>query len=86
MVFSKLGDLLMAQQALLETSSGASLSRPRLGHLGVGWIGRHRMQAILGAGAIDIAAIADPSPDMAVQLDVVKPGLFRETKPYPAGR
>lgn len=35
--------------------------RPRLGFLGVGWIGRHRMRAILDAGAGEAAAVADPS-------------------------
>jgi predicted dehydrogenase len=39
----------------------ASLRRPRLGFLGVGWIGRHRMGAIAQAGVADVAAIADPS-------------------------
>jgi predicted dehydrogenase len=38
--------------------------RPRLGFLGVGWIGRHRMQAIADSGAADIVAIADPSAQM----------------------
>ncbi len=33
--------------------------RPRLGFLGVGWIGRHRMQAILDSGLATVAAIAD---------------------------
>jgi predicted dehydrogenase len=41
--------------------------RPRLGFLGVGWIGRHRMQAILEAGVAEVAAIADPSPKMAAE-------------------
>lgn len=35
---------------------------PRLGFLGVGWIGRHRMAALLEAGAKAVA-IADPSPE-----------------------
>ena len=33
--------------------------RPRVGFLGVGWIGRHRMQAMLATGSIDAVAIAD---------------------------
>jgi len=36
-------------------------ARPRLGFLGVGWIGRHRMAAIERDGAADVVAIADPS-------------------------
>jgi predicted dehydrogenase len=36
--------------------------RPRVGFLGVGWIGRHRMQAIAAQGCVEIAALADASP------------------------
>jgi predicted dehydrogenase len=36
------------------------MTRPRLGFLGVGWIGRHRMHAILEHGLGEVAAIADP--------------------------
>ena len=49
------------------------MSRPRLGFLGVGWIGRHRMQAILGTGAVEAAAIADPSPEMAAEAQRLAP-------------
>ena len=35
----------------------------RLGFLGVGWIGRHRMEAIGRSGVAEIAAVADPSPE-----------------------
>ncbi|WP_205480816.1 Gfo/Idh/MocA family protein [Sphingomonas arenae] len=38
--------------------------RPSLGFLGVGWIGRHRMEAMVNTGAIDVAAVADPNDDM----------------------
>ena len=41
--------------------------RPRLGFLGVGWIGRHRMKAILATGAVEVAAIADASADAAAE-------------------
>jgi predicted dehydrogenase len=36
---------------------------PRLGFVGVGWIGRHRMEAIAGSGCGDVAALADASAD-----------------------
>ncbi|HEX2685855.1 MAG TPA: Gfo/Idh/MocA family oxidoreductase [Kofleriaceae bacterium] len=39
------------------------IARPRLGFLGVGWIGRHRLEAIARNGCADIVAIADPSPE-----------------------
>ena len=35
----------------------------RLGFLGVGWIGRNRMEAIARSGVAEITAIADPSPE-----------------------
>jgi predicted dehydrogenase len=33
----------------------------RLGFLGVGWIGRHRLEAVAASGVAEIAAMADPS-------------------------
>jgi predicted dehydrogenase len=50
-----------------------ALRRPRLGFLGVGWIGRHRMEAMLATGAVDAAAIADPSPEMAAEAKKLAP-------------
>jgi predicted dehydrogenase len=38
-------------------------SRVRLGFLGVGWIGRHRMAAIEGDGRAEIIGFADPSKE-----------------------
>jgi predicted dehydrogenase len=38
-------------------------TQPRLGFLGVGWIGRQRLEAIEGSGAAEVAAIADPAID-----------------------
>ncbi|HYG68487.1 MAG TPA: Gfo/Idh/MocA family oxidoreductase [Anaeromyxobacteraceae bacterium] len=43
----------------LETHAPAVARRPRLGFLGVGWIGRHRMSAILAEGAGEAVAVAD---------------------------
>jgi predicted dehydrogenase len=45
----------------------AATTRPRLGFLGVGWIGRNRLDALREAGAADVAAFVDP----AVALDGV---------------
>ncbi|BDG02083.1 Gfo/Idh/MocA family oxidoreductase [Anaeromyxobacter oryzae] len=46
--------------------------RPRLGFLGVGWIGRHRMRAILESGVADAAAVADAAgPAAAAAADAV---------------
>jgi predicted dehydrogenase len=52
-------------------------SRPRVGFLGVGWIGRHRMEAMLGTGAIEAAAVADPSDEMAGEAQKLAPGAKR---------
>lgn len=41
--------------------------RPRVGFLGVGRIGLDRLNAMAATNAIEIAAIADPSPDMLEQ-------------------
>jgi predicted dehydrogenase len=41
-------------------------TRPRLGFLGVGWIGRSRLDAIVAAGVADVAAVADPAVDGAL--------------------
>lgn len=35
--------------------------KPRIGFLGTGWIGRHRMEKMLETGAVEAAAICDPS-------------------------
>lgn len=41
--------------------------KPRVGFLGVGWIGRHRMEAMLATGAVEAAAVADPSAEMRTE-------------------
>jgi len=47
--------------------------KPRLGFLGVGWIGRSRMQAILDTGLVEAAAIAEPSTEMAAEAAKIAP-------------
>jgi predicted dehydrogenase len=55
---------------------------PRLGFLGVGWIGRHRMDAIAASGAGVVAAVADADLDAAAaaaapyDADVVTPAAM----------
>jgi predicted dehydrogenase len=34
---------------------------PRLGFLGVGWIGRHRMAAMAAAAPVEVVVLADAS-------------------------
>lgn len=63
----------MTRQGLSERPVESALARPRIGFLGVGWIGRHRMQAIVNTGSIEVAAIADPSSDMALEAGKLAP-------------
>jgi predicted dehydrogenase len=49
------------------------LRKPRVGFLGVGWIGRHRMAAMAQSGRIDVAALADPSEESLHQARALVP-------------
>jgi predicted dehydrogenase len=60
-------------QSSLQQRSPAEKTRPRLGFLGVGWIGRHRMEAIAKSGLGEVAAIADPVPDLLAQAASCSP-------------
>lgn len=48
-------------EALSVTEPPRSM-RPRLGFLGTGWIGRHRLTAIAQCGLAEIVAVSDPAP------------------------
>lgn len=48
--------------------------RPRLGFLGVGWIGRQRMEAVVASGAAEVAAVADASPEALAAALAAAPG------------
>ena len=50
------------------------MTKPRIGFLGVGWIGRSRMEAMLATGLVQAAAIADPSLGMAAEAAKLAPG------------
>ena len=52
---------------------------PRLGFLGVGWIGQRRLEAIVEAGAGEVVAIADPSAECVVQCARVVPRAAQMT-------
>jgi predicted dehydrogenase len=58
-------------------AAGFSKGRPRLGFLGTGWIGRHRMSAIIEADVAEVAAIAEPSPETAAEALALAPGAER---------
>ena len=47
--------------------------KPRLGFLGVGWIGRNRLQAIVDAGVADIVGMTEPSNEMSAAAQQIAP-------------
>jgi predicted dehydrogenase len=47
--------------------------KPRIGFLGTGWIGRHRMEAMLATGAVEAAAICDPSAECRAEAAGLAP-------------
>ncbi|MEH3101671.1 Gfo/Idh/MocA family protein [Sphingomonas adhaesiva] len=47
--------------------------RPRVGFLGVGWIGRHRMAAMIASGAVEAAAVSDPDAEMVREAAALAP-------------
>ena len=49
------------------------MSKPRIGFLGTGWIGRHRMAAMVDTGAIEAVAVADPSAGMVAEAVKLAP-------------
>jgi len=56
-----------------DAGSTARAARPRLGFLGTGWIGRHRMQRIAESGAAEVAMICDASPQIAAETAKLVP-------------
>src|SRR5690606_31668619 len=54
---------------------GVTPRRPlRLAFVGVGWIGRHRMQALLGSGLAKALAVADAAPEARAAALELTPG------------
>ncbi|MBB1489966.1 Gfo/Idh/MocA family oxidoreductase [Paracoccus sp. MC1854] len=51
--------------------------RPRLGFLGTGWIGRHRMAALAEAGLAEIVAVAETDDTSAAEALALAPGARR---------
>jgi predicted dehydrogenase len=66
--------------SMLELASMANRrlsSKPRIGFLGVGWIGRHRMEALLASDLIQAAGIADTSTEVVASAVAIAPGAER---------
>jgi predicted dehydrogenase len=54
-----------------------AMARPRVGFLGVDRVGRRALQAIVGSGAVEVAAIADPSPATIATAARLVPGVVQ---------
>ena len=55
------------------------MSAPRLGFVGLGWIGRMRLDALAEAGAAEIAAVCESAPDRLAQAGEAHPKAARFT-------
>jgi predicted dehydrogenase len=53
--------------ALARPAAIPELPRPRLGFAGLGWTGRKRLEAIANSGVAEVVAVADASPDAAME-------------------
>jgi predicted dehydrogenase len=60
--------ILTADSIFSKRGNDVVIARPRLGFLGVGWIGRNRLEAIADSGAAEITAIADASLEHAQKV------------------
>lgn len=60
-----------------ELPAAPSLRRPRLGFLGVGWIGQHRMKAMVQSGVAEAVGLVDPSDAMMDEALRLAPGAQR---------
>jgi predicted dehydrogenase len=50
-------------------------AKPRVGFLGTGWIGRHRMAAMVASGCIEPVAVCEPGADNLREALALAPGL-----------
>jgi predicted dehydrogenase len=57
----------------MSTTQKNNESLPRLGFLGLGWIGQHRMQALLDENACQVVAVADPSEPVRERARALAP-------------
>src|SRR4051812_40941045 len=64
---------LLAEPCPPHLPTGELPARPRLGFLGVGWIGRHRLDAIAQSEVAEIVAVADPARELAVEAARISP-------------
>jgi predicted dehydrogenase len=63
-------------------TKGRDSAKPRLGFLGLGWIGLQRMAAIASSEEAEIVALADPVTDLVAKAAELAPESCR---PHPQG-
>jgi predicted dehydrogenase len=56
-----------------ETATNPRQGRPALGFVGVGWIGRNRMEAIALDGRVDVTGVVEPVGELALEALAVSP-------------
>src|SRR4051812_29609257 len=69
--------MMVAEPQAAHTTPGARLAKPRLGFLGVGWIGFQRMVSIAESGLAEIAAIADPAEELLAKAAEAVPSAVQ---------
>ena len=65
------------EASVCRRSKADTFRRPRLGFVGVGWIGRHRLQAVAEAGLAEIAAVGDASREAVDEAQRIAPDAAR---------
>lgn len=64
-------------QAAVADTTRTGTRKPRLGFLGVGWIGQNRMECIAASGAAEVAMICEPSDEAAARAMGALPNAER---------
>ncbi len=62
-----------AATAIFSLPSMTAATRPRIGFLGTGWIGRQRLEAIARSDTAEVSAIAEPARERAAECSSVAP-------------
>jgi predicted dehydrogenase len=63
----------LAQASATDQRTAAAAALPRIGFLGLGWIGQHRMRSLLAAQACEVVAVADPSDEALTRAGEMAP-------------
>ena len=74
---STLSNFEIAPKTRLQSETLPNATRPRLGFLGVGWIGRNRMEAIVKSNLAEISALADAVPNNTAEASKLAPEAVR---------